>query len=236
MKKVGIIMAMEAEAAQLIHLLGLNKFCPKAFYEKMPMQFYSGRYKNRLEIVLGIPGKDLRYNVDQIGTESAAALAFALISEFQPDLLMNAGTAGSFSSKGAQIGKVYLSHNCFFFHDHRIPIKGWDQFGLGSYPSLDVGSIALKLNLERANISSGNSLDFTQEELLRILSSGAILKEMEAAAIAMIAYQSKTAFFAVKSVTNLIDLNPDSPSEFEKNFSTAVKCLTEKTLQVIDQL
>ncbi len=236
MKKIAIVMAMEAEAQGIVKELELSRFVPRPFYENLPMQFFSGTYKNTFEIILCLPGLDSRHRVDQIGTEPSAVAAFATILEFHPDLLINAGTAGSFASKGASIGKVYLSKNMFYFHDHRIPIAGWDRFGLGEYPGLDVSSIAQRLNLDQANISSGNSLDFTQADLDRILESGAILKEMEAAGIAWAAFITQTPFFAIKSVTNLIDVNPDSSAEFSKNFAVAVAALNEKTLQVIKEL
>ena len=227
-------MAMEAEAEVLINTLALKKLTPRAFYEKLPLLFYRGSYKNKLDITLTIPGKDRRYQVDSIGTEPAAVASFATVSEFQPDLLINLGTAGSFQKKGAAIGKVYLSKSAFYFHDHRIPIAGWDEFGRGAYPSYDVQDLAVELGCEQANISSGNSLDFTQTDLDRIENSGAILKEMEAGAIAWVAYMTQTPFFAVKSVTNLIDVNSDSSGEFEKNFAVAVRSLTETSLKLIE--
>ena len=227
---------MEAEASRLITTLGLKKFTPRAFYQNLPMLFYRGTYKNKLDITLCIPGKDKRYKVDCIGTEPSAVVSFAAISEFQPDLLINLGTAGSFQKKGASIGKVYLSQSAFYFHDHRIPIAGWDEFGRGAYPALDVKDLAHELGCDQGNISSGNSLDFTQTDLDRIENSGAILKEMEAGAIAWVAYITQTPFFAVKSVTNLIDVNSDSSGEFEKNFGLAVHSLTETSLKLIDTL
>ncbi len=218
MKKISFIVAMESEAKDLIRILKLKKIIPHLFYDNSQMLFYQGSVNSKLEMTLAIPGKDQRYRVDSIGTEPAAVTSFASIREFQPDLLVNVGTAGSFAKVGASIGKVYLSHSAFYFHDHRIPIEGWDQFGRGGYPSLNVEILARELNCDRANISSGNSLDFTPEDLERIEKSGAKLKEMEACGIAWVASLTKTPFFALKSVTNLIDVNSDSSSEFEKKF------------------
>ncbi len=233
MKKLSIIVAMRGEAEALVSELGLKKVVPNDFFEGLPFLFYQGTFINKLKLTFTVPGLDARYNVDSIGTEPAAVAAFATINEFKPDLLLNLGTAGSFQKKGAHIGKVYLSDSAFYFHDHRIPIEGWDKFGIGAYPSLDVKNLALKIGCERGNISSGNSLDFTPEDLSRIESSGAILKEMEAGAIAWVAFITKTPFFALKSVTNLIDVNSDSPGEFEKNFQLAVQSLTEKALELV---
>ena len=225
---------MKAEADQLIHALNLEPIIPRPFYEKLPMNFFKGSVGEKLEIFIAIPGLDSRFGVDQIGTEPAAVAAFASILEFSPDLLISAGTAGSFANEGAEIGKVYLSKSHFYYHDHRIPISGWEQFGRGGYPSFDTTFFAKELGLDQANISSGNSLDFTEIDLQRISESGAILKEMEAGGIAWLASTTKTPFFAIKSVTNLIDLNPNSPEEFEKNFSLAVQSLVRECLRLIE--
>lgn len=240
MPKLSLIMAMQSEAQNLIDAFGLKPCVPRPCYEHLPLKFYCGMHRSNatdfLEITITVPGKDSRYQVDNIGTEPAAVAAFASVMEFHPDILVSVGTAGSFAKYGASIGKVYLSDSAFYFHDHRIPLPGWDKFGEGAYPSLDVRQLARELNLSLGNISSGNALDFTDQDLAAISDRGAILKEMEATAVAWVGYISKTPVFAIKSVTNLIDTHPDSPAEFQKNFATAVTSLTEKTVAIIDTL
>jgi nucleoside phosphorylase len=234
--KVAIIAAMEEEVSGLIKALILKPQSLGPFYDALPFKFYRGSYKGELEITLGVAGKDPRHSVDNIGTEPAAVLAFAMVKELKPDILINIGTAGGFAKKGASIGKVYLSDRAFFFHDHKISIRGWDKFGIGDYPSFAVHKLAEEVGLDTANISSGNSLDFTAADLERIEQSGAALKEMEAAAIAWVAYTCQIRFFAIKAVTNLLDVSDDSAGEFQKNFTLAVKSLTGQTLAVIDRL
>ena len=235
MSKISLIMAMETESLEIVRALGLTAFVPRERVRKLPFLFYRGRYKG-LDLTLTLPGKDPRVGMDNIGTEPAAVATYATVMEFEPDLLINAGTAGSFRVKGAEVGKVYLSESAFYFHDHRIPIKGWDEFGRGRYPSLDVRKLAAKLGLATADVSSGNSLDFTDEDLQILEDNGAILKEMEVGAVAWVAFTTGTPLFAIKSVTNLIDVSPDSPTEFEKNFPVAVRSLTRETIRVIDEL
>jgi nucleoside phosphorylase len=234
MDKISLIFAMQAEADPVLAKLDLKKIQPDPFYQALPFGFYQGVFRDRLQLSVTIPGKDRRFAVDSIGTEPAAVAAFATIFHFRPQVLINSGTAGGFQGKGAEVGKVYLSDRHFAFHDHRIPLPGWDRFGQGMYPSADVSRLAAKLGLERANISSGNSLDFTDDELLRIEANQASLKEMEAAAIAWVAYTTHTPVFAIKSVTNLIDTNPDSPAEFEKNFALASSAMARETLRALD--
>ena len=43
-----------------------------------------------------MPGKCTEHGVDHVGTVPSAVLAYAAVQAFQPDLLINAGTAGGF--------------------------------------------------------------------------------------------------------------------------------------------
>ena len=54
-------------------------------------------------------------------------------------------------------------------------------------------------------VSSGNSLDFTKEDMERMLRHGVAVKEMEAAAIAWSAHLFGTPMFALKSITDIVD-------------------------------
>ena len=57
-------------------------------------------------------------------------------------------------------------------------------------------------------MSSGNSLDFTKEDMERMLQHGVAVKEMEAAAIAWSAHLFGTPMFALKSITDIVDGAP----------------------------
>lgn len=66
---------------------------------------------------------------------TGALSAFYAIHETQPDLVINAGTAGGFKSKGAAIGDAFISTVCAH-HDRRIPIPGFVPYGKGTHPSV----------------------------------------------------------------------------------------------------
>jgi nucleoside phosphorylase len=59
---------------------------------------------------------------------------------------------------------------------------------------------------------------------------------MEAAGIAWSCYLTGTPFFAIKSVTNLVDKDVSSANEFEKNFAVAVESLTSATRTVLEAI
>ena len=62
----------------------------------------------------------------------AAISAYAVLTQLEPDLIINAGTAGGFKKHGAQIGDVFLGTG-IKFHDRRIPIPGFVEYGRGNY-------------------------------------------------------------------------------------------------------
>ena len=54
-------------------------------------------------------------------------------------------------------------------------------------------------------MSSGNSLDFTKEDLDLFNAHGVAVKEMEAAAVAWAAHLHATPMFALKAITDIVD-------------------------------
>lgn len=61
------------------------------------------------------------HTVDNVGTVPAAVAAYLAVQSFAPDLVVNAGTAGGFKSRGAAIGDVYVGTSTVH-HDRRIPL------------------------------------------------------------------------------------------------------------------
>ncbi len=67
-----------------------------------------------------------------------------------------------------------------------------------------------------------------------MLANGAVVKDMEAAAVAWVAELSKTPFLSLKVVTDLVDGGVLTQDEFLANLSTAATILQEKLLLVVD--
>jgi nucleoside phosphorylase len=229
-----LVAAMEQESRPLIESLG---FKPAAASSRFAVPF--SRFEAILgetRLILSLNGKDRRYGNENVGLEMAALNTYDAIHAYSPDLVINFGTAGAFKNRGAEVGVVFLSKDRFFFHDHRIPLSGYEDYGRGYLPGLDVESFAQALSLPTGIVSSGSSLDFTDRDLEEIHRNGATLKEMEAAGIAWSCYLTGTPFFAIKSVTNIVDKAVSSANEFEKNFSVAVESLTTTTRAVLEAI
>jgi nucleoside phosphorylase len=229
-----LIAAMEQEASPLLQALGFSPLQEEVRRE-LPFRRFEAKVQG-MRVLLSLNGRDKRFGNENVGLEIAALNAYDSIHRFDPQLVINFGTAGSYQHPDVAVGKVFLSQDKFFFHDHRIPLAGYEEYGRGHLPGMNTESLAQQLGLPRASVSSGSSLDFTDRDLEEIQRSGATLKEMEAGAIAWACYLLDTPFFAVKSVTNIVDRKVSSASEFEKNFQTAVDSLTDATQRVVHAL
>lgn len=54
-------------------------------------------------------------------------------------------------------------------------------------------------------VSSGNSLDYTEQDMTFMLSNKVAVKEMEAAAVAWVASMFQAPMFCLKSITDIVD-------------------------------
>ena len=223
---IAIIMAMADEAEPFIQSHGLQRDL-STLDSHLPMEVYKGTVEGA-EVALVVGGKDKRYGVDCVGTQPATLSAYLAIDAFNPDLIINAGTAGGFKAKGAGIGDVYIGSDAIRYHDRRIPIPGFAAYGVGSYQTPDVGAVADALGLKKGVVSTGNSLDMLPEDRLMIQANQGAVKEMEAAAIAWVADLYQIPLVALKSITDLVDTDTPTQEEFLQNLSLASKRLEVK--------
>ncbi len=227
-------MAMQREAESLIQGLGLRKQ-DQPFSSSVPFQVYSGML-GKVQLSLITSGTDPDYHVDNVATVPATLMTYLAIEKFAPDLLLNAGTAGGIAEGGCEIGDVYLSSGRFCFHDRRIPLPGFDRYGMGLYPACDTSAVARELKLKTGSISTGNSLDLLEKDMQLIKENKAVIKDMEAAAIAWVCRTLSVPMFAVKAITDLIDKDTPPETQFMKNLDLASTNLGIKTIEVLRYL
>lgn len=72
-------------------------------------------------------------------------------------------------SQGAAIGDIFLSSSTIN-HDRRIPIPGFDKYGIGQHHSNPSPLMQSELGFKLGVVSSGNSLDYT-DKCLEIMGS-----------------------------------------------------------------
>jgi 5'-methylthioadenosine nucleosidase len=235
MKTIVIVMAMAAEAKPFIEHLKLERN-EGSLPKNLASELYSGETEEgRVKVHLVLNGKCPLYDVDIVGTVGAAVTTFAAVQVLQPDLVINAGTCGGFRCEGGEVGSTYLCAD-FLNHDRRIPLPGFDSFGVGKVKTFAPGlSKALldHVGAEAGVVSTGNSLDMVKEDEAVIREHKATCKDMEGAAIAYLCHQLGTPMFALKSVTDIVDGEHPTSEEFMKNLATAAKALREALPKVL---
>jgi 5'-methylthioadenosine nucleosidase len=184
---------------------------------------YQGQL-NDIKVTVVTNGKSSKFGVDNVGTIPATLAAYIAITTIQPDLVINAGTAGGFKRKTANIGDVFIGTK-FKNHDRRIPIPGFDKYGVGDYDGLSCKNLAKDLGFKTGTVTTSNSLDHNADDDKIMLENDASVKDMEAAAIAWVAEETKTPFFALKVVTDIVDGDRPTQEEFLENLGAAAKSL-----------
>ena len=183
-------------------------------------------------------GKCQIHSCNLVATTAAGVAAYAALQVFQPDLVISAGTAGGFGELGACIGDVYVSTKCIF-HARRIPIcvpdknfrykdKIFEEYGFGHFRSPPLNGLAKAIGVKQGIVSSSDCLDCSDIDLQLLRSEGAVVKEMEAAAVAWVCQVLGKPFFALKSITDIVDGAMESEKEFYLNLMLASNNLQEK--------
>ena len=247
---IAVLVAMEAEAAPLVSLLGL-KPCPKSHrHAPLPSVVRSGammtddddggkknvqqKQKKRCEVVVATCGADSTHGVDSVGTVNAALCAYEILKTHEPDVLINAGTAGGFREKGAAIGDVFLVDEVKY-HDRRIPIPTFTKYGVGAIRTAETPNMRKTLkDLKCGVCSTGNSLDATEVDREMMSRNDASVKEMEAAAVAKVCEMFDVPFVCVKAITDIVDGPHAAEKEFLENLAMAGKRLQETVPKVLE--
>lgn len=230
MRRVALVMAMRAEALPIVAALGAVE--RPAVPPLVSRWFVSESHG--AEILIAVNGVDRRFGVDSIGTEAAALTTYLVIGEFRPELVVSAGTAGGWQRSGASIGDVYLSEGSVVHHDRRIDLAGFAEYGIGRYPVVPTRRLAEALGVRTGVVSTGNSLDESDEDRRMILESGAVAKDMEAASVAYVCEQMGVPFLAVKAITDLVDHHTATAEQFTANLKRAVERLTTTLVAVVE--
>lgn len=229
--KILIIMAMREEAWPSIKGLSLkSKGLLNPIFD---FELFEGTYQNA-SIFLVLNGKCKEFAIDHIGPQISTLSAHLGIEAIDPDIVINAGTAGGFKTDNAKISDVYLSYPYVCYHDRRINLPGFKEYGIGRYQCITSKTIANDLGLRTGVISTGSSLDYTQKDLEVIKSYNGVVKDMEAAAIAWVAQIHSKPFLAIKAITDIVDGDKPTEEEFLQNLKSASVTLSEKMDKVVE--
>ncbi len=224
-----IVIAMEAEATPVRDLLGLEGV-GSPIDDTLNARIWSSE---RIHLVVN--GMDSRFGIDSIGTIPAALTTFAAVKSSKPGLVISAGTCGGFVRNGGHIGEVIIADRCVF-HDHRIALPGFSEYGFGEFPLADMSEVASSLGYRLGTVTTGDSLDAPFVDLKRMDSVSAAAKDMEAAAVAWVSSELNIPFTALKVITDLVDGEEATETEFLANLQYASERLAEAIFAVVTKL
>jgi 5'-methylthioadenosine nucleosidase len=231
-----IPIVMEAEATPFVEHLGLTLV--EAFFPPhTPFLAFSGEHHNTKVTVITC-GKDQVYEtgVDNTGTVPSSLATFLALAklEGQIDLVLNAGTCGGFQRKGAAIGDVFLTTGVAN-HDRRIPIPGFDTYGIGKLMStVSPITMATTLGYKTGICTTGNSLDWVERDDEMMKENDASVKDMEAAALAWVSKMNQVPYLGVKVVTDIVDGGVPTHEEFLQNLHSAAQSLQQALPRVLE--
>jgi nucleoside phosphorylase len=190
--------------------------------------------------------------VEGVSVVPAAISAWESIKTLNPDIVINAGTAGGSYARGARRGQVYLCQSPMRYHDRhidfRLPGDSYEPnnywcFGIGSFaPSLLPEKVVNDLGLSSLIVSTGASFGPLTGLMAKTFEqSNAALIEMEAAAISEVCVLTKKPFVIIKGCTDYIDTPPnhddkDNSAQFAENLvpvSESVAVAVEKLITLL---
>lgn len=231
--KALIIMAMRGEAEPIARRLNLSVATQPL--TPLPILWREGEYRG-LHVGMAMNGVDTATQMDLIGTQAATLTTQAAIAHFKPSVVLNFGTCGALSARGAQVGDLFMVTDRVWFHTRRIPLPGWDRYGLGGHKTAGSPELALRLGLKAGVLSTTDSLDFAPVDREMFAKVNADVADMEGAAIAWVSEIHGLPFYSIKGVTDLMDLDEKAGDQFQANFDRLVESISEAAIRLISEL
>lgn len=228
--KIGIIGAMEEEVKILRDAMTNKKVETIANSE-----FISGTLNGK-EVILLRSG---------IGKVNAAMTTSILIQTYQPDYIINTGSAGGLNPE-LQVGDVVISTEVRH-HDVDVTAFGYEY---GQVPQLPP---AFKANQKLAEIAWKSSQELNVQTVKGLIATGDSFMndpvrveaikdkfndlqavEMEAAAIAQVAYQFGVPFVIIRSLSDIA--GKESDISFEQYLDQAAKNSADLVMKIVTNL
>ena len=229
--KIAVIGAMEQE----VEALRLAIEAPKTMVIANS-EYTEGTYAGH-EVVLLKSG---------IGKVNAAMSTAILLQEFNPDVVINTGSAGGFDAS-LEVGAIVISDEVRH-HDVDVTAFGYEMGQVPDLPAAFHSDEKLRLLTEQVVselgqhqfatglIATGDSFmnDAARVEVVRGYFPHMKAAEMEAAAVAQVCHQFKIPFVIIRSLSDIA--GKESSISFEEFLPTAAKHSTEIVLKVIPKL
>ena len=229
--KIGIIGAMEPEIAILRDQINNRETETIAGCE-----FYRGE----------LAGHDVILTRSGIGKVAASIATTILLDRFEPDCVINTGSAGGFDPE-LRVGDVVISDEVRH-HDVNVTAFGYEPGQLPQQPAAFISDSKLievakqvmhqlpELQSRIGLICTGDQFmcDPDHIEQVRQTFPDMMAAEMEAAAIAQVCHQFKVPFVVIRSLSDIA--GTESPSTFEEYLEVAAKNSSAMIVAMLKQL
>lgn len=181
-----------------------------------------------------------------IGKVNAAMSTAILLEKFNPDIVINTGSAGGFDAS-LEVGAIVISDEVRH-HDVDVTAFGYEMGQVPDLPAAFKSDEKLRKLAEETVkelgehqyatglIATGDSFmsDSERVELVRGYFPQMKAAEMEAAAVAQVCYQFDIPFVIIRSLSDIA--GKESSMSFEEFLPTAAKHSTEIVLRLITKL
>jgi adenosylhomocysteine nucleosidase len=229
--KAGIIGAMEPEVAILKEKL-LNPLTSQVG----GYTFYQGQ----------LDGNDVVIVQSGIGKVAAALATAFLIKEYQPDYIVNTGSAGGFE-QSLKVGDIVISSEVRY-HDVDVTAFGYE---IGQLPANPAAYIPHPMLVEAAKsgisaleniqtlvglITTGDTFMTKDDDIAKARKNFPSMAavEMEGAAIAQTCHQLAVPFVVIRSMSDIA--GKESPTSFEAYLETASINSSKLVLNMLNSL
>lgn len=229
--KAGIIGAMEPEVAIL--KAKLENYCEHQF---AGYTFFSGSIAET-EVVLVQSG---------IGKVASALATLLMIDKFQPDFIVNTGSAGGFE-QSLKVGDIVISSEVRH-HDADVTAFGYE---IGQLPGMPAAFIPHPTLVKAAQaginklegiqtltglITTGDTFMTKDDDIAKARANFPTMAavEMEGAAIAQTCHQLNMPFVVIRSMSDIA--GKESPTSFEVYLETASINSSQLVLDMLIEL
>jgi len=229
--KAGIIGAMEPEVAILKAKLSNCETISHAGYH-----FYQGKIDNN-DVVIVQSG---------IGKVASALATAILIDKFQPDYVVNTGSAGGFDPS-LKVGDIVVSSEVRY-HDVDVTAFGYEIGQLPANPAafiphptlVDAAQVGIEqlnnINAMLGLITTGDTFMTKEDDIAKARANFPTMAavEMEGAAIAHTCHQFNVPFVIVRSLSDIAGI--ESPTSFDEYLETASVNSSQLVINMLNAL
>ena len=182
-----------------------------------------------------VDGEDIALAISGVGKVNAGLTTQALIDKFNPKCVINFGTAGGMNDSVDIMGYYLVEKCCQYDFDlstlDPVPV-GYIQDYDGIYFNC---SVTDKIDLPRANVSSGDRFNNDEKDIKLINDLGCALRDMEGGAIGQVCTQNNIPLYMIKGVSDVVGKGT-AEEQFIKNLHAVSDGFNEVIKKVINQI